>query len=234
MPRKKKQSVPTWTEQSIYCFYDRKNNLCWLVHPPQEQLSEENTGLTDDTLSMLYNELESWDDPAIRKFLTEDGRLGHFMMESSLRNSPESGIAFVLKPNCKDHALWDFAERPGSYLFDYKDNLCDDVKVMAALGFTLSSRNHVKFDTIVTNKKFRKKGIGTAMYRSFIENQGFFTERDRLDSISANIREDNIPSVKAAIKNGLKVTAGSVAGIKGKLGTRYFEYHRDLKSERNM
>lgn len=230
MARKKQPPAPRNTDPSNYLYYDRENNICWLIQPPLEEISEENTGLTDNSMDYIRRSLNKWKDASITTFISDDSPLGDFMTGENLTEFTDRSLAIAIKPNCEKGQMWDFIYSPERYLFDVNDDLCDDVEIMGAMSYSPSMGNQYSLDYNIVNKKFRGKGLGTAMLKSFIDNPEFFTGRDKIKSIHATVREDNVASIKSLLKNGLTVVPGSHRQFGISHGKRYYMYQRILDS----
>ncbi len=228
MARKKQPPAPRNTDPSNYLYYDRDNNICWLIQPPLCEIHEENTGLTDGTMDYIRRSLNKWKDAGITTFIADDSPLGDFITGENLTEFTERALAVAIKPNCTKGEMWDFMYSPDRYLFDVNDDLCDDAEIMAVMSYSPSMGTQYTMDYNIVNKKYRGKGLGTAMLKSFIENPEFFTGREKIKAINATVREDNVASIKSLMKNGLTVVPGSHRQFGIANGKRYYIYQRIL------
>lgn len=228
MAKKKQPPAPRNTDPWYYLHYDRKNNLCWLMQPAICDQSEENTGLTDGTMDYIRKSLNKWKDEGVTKFIADDTPLGDFITGENLSEFTEKALAVVIKPNCTKGELWNFIDRPDRYLFDANDNLVDNAEIMGVMCYSPTMGGSYSMDYNIVNKKHRGKGLGTAMLKSFIENPEFFTGREKIKGVHATVREDNEPSIKSLMKNGLRVVPGSHRLFGINHGKRYFMYQRIL------
>lgn len=224
------------TNPANYTFYDRKNNICWVMQPSQEELNDKNTGLTNESLNYIKEKLNKWQDGDIKKFIADDSKLGDFFVDETLMGGfGDRSLAIAVKPNCTKAQIHDFMFSPCRYLFDYKDNLCDDVEIMGAMVFSRTMTDNCNIDYNVVNKKYRGKGLGTAMVKSFTDNIEAFTDNNyNVNVVHSTIRDDNESSIKCMLKNGFRVVPGSHRLFGIKHGKQYHLYKKVLTNDNVM
>lgn len=224
------------TDPSNYIFFDKKNNVCWIRQPSGEEVGDKNTGLTYESLNYIKGKLNKWKDEDITKFIADDCKLGDFFVDELLmKGFGDKNLAIAVKPNCTKSQIHDFMYSPSRYLFDYKDNLCDDVEIMGAMVFTRTITDNCNIDYNVVNKKYRGKGLGTAMVKSFTDNIEVFADNNyNVNVVHSTIRDDNTSSIKCMLKNGFRVVPGSHALFGIKHGKQYHLYKKVLTSNNIM
>lgn len=228
----KKSNSYILTDPSCYTFYDRKNDICWVMQPSISEQGHNNTGLSQKSLEHLKCSLNEWKDDGTQKYIVDDLPLGDYMLGENLTEFTEKSIAFVVKLKLDKSERFSFINNPSGYLFDSKDNLFDDVEVLGTMSFSpCSNKGNYTIDYSVVNEKCRGKGVGTAMVKSFIENPDFFTYGRKLNTIYASVREDN-KSCQAVLKS----LGFALAPHYGRIGTpnsgkKYSTYKKVLYEE---
>ncbi len=188
----RKQKQPILTDPSCYTYYDRKNEICWVLHPPISEQGKDNTGLTENSLDHLRYCLNQWKDDGTQTFIIDDQRLGDYMLGENLTEFSEKSIAFAVKLNLDKSEKHSFINNPAGYLFNSKDDLMDDVEVLGTITFSpCFNKGGYSIDYSVVNEKYRGKGLGGRMIKSFIQNPDFFIYGRRLDTIFTTVRSDN-------------------------------------------
>lgn len=189
----RKQKQPILTDPSCYTYYDRKNEICWVLQPPICEQGKDNTGLTENSLDHLRYCLNQWKDEGIKTFIIDGQRLGDYMLGENLTEFTEKSIAFAVKLNLDKSEKHSFINNPSGYLFNSRDDLMDDVEVLGSISFSpCVNRGNYTIDYGIVNEKYRGKGLGSKMIKSFIENPDFFTYGRHFNTILTSVRSDNV------------------------------------------
>lgn len=222
----------TLTDPSCYTFYDRKNEVCWIMQPSISEQGHSNTGLSPKTLEYLRQSLNKWKDDGVETFIINDQPLGDYMLGENLTEFTEKSIAFAVRLDLDRSEKFAFRDNPCGYLFDVNDDLCDDVEVVGTMSYSpCSNKGNYTIDYSVVNEKFRGKGIGTAMLRSFIENPDFFTYNRHLNTVFASVRDDNARCKKTLKQLGF-VCQPNYGRLGQNSGKHYSTYKKVLEDER--
>ena len=230
----RKQKQPILTDPSCYTYYDRKNEICWVLQPPICEQGKDNTGLSEKSLEHIKNSLNSWSDSGVETYIVDDQPLGDYMLGENLTEFTEKSIAFAVKLNLDKSENYSFMNNPTGYLFDSKDNLFDDVEILSTISFSPCSNGGYSIDYSVVNEKYRGKGIGGRMIKSFIDNQDFFTYGRRVKTLYTSVREDNTRSLAMLKKLGFVVAPHYGRLSPSKNGKCYHTYKKSLVDEMEM
>lgn len=223
---------PIITDPNCYTFYDRKNDICWVMQPPICEICSNNTGLSKGSLEHLRKSLNSWKDSGTKTYIVDDVPLGDYMLGENLTEFTEKSIAFAVKLNLDRSERFDFINNPCGYLFDSKDNLFDDVEILGTISFSpCSNKGNYTIDYSVVNEKCRGKGVGTQMLKSFMDNPDFFTYNRKFNTIYTSVRDDNTRCQAVLKKLGFALTP-----CYGRMGTptsgkKYSNYKKVLNDE---
>lgn len=227
---KKKQIPPTNTSPNNYTFYDRKNEICWIVQPPISEQSKKNTGLTEDTLDYLRYNLNTWQDDGVQTYIVDDQKLGDYLLGDNLTEYNEKSIAFAVQLDVDDNKNYAFMEDPSIFLFNSHDNLYDDVKILGTITFSpCANDGDYSLDYLVVNNKYRNKGLGYRLVKSFSDNTDFFTNYKPFNTLFATVREDNEPC-KGMLKK-MDFVVSHCNSHNYPIGKRYTVYKKEFCDE---
>lgn len=172
-----------------------------------------------DEYSEYIRQINTWsNDKHIKKYISEDpvgneiDFLFKMVSDSDLyiaKNGDEVAALVLLghtRPLVKDEELFDYIankqhlDKPITDDISYEEYL-DEEDVMGLLKDR--EKNNIYVEYIMINPKYHGRGIATRFYRFLQDNLDFFGGHDS-KFLQVSIKESNIPSRKAVIKNGFK------------------------------